>query len=172
MKRIYVAFLGLVLALFALDNIGSLAMRGDLGGSLVNAQEFLEPADESSSNAAVTAQPDAVSNIAGTWSGALTDSVQSVGELTLVITQKNNAAALKGTWTLVFVASGLVGGTIKGSENNGTGTLNLKKKSHHHGTCIAKAAVTIPDATDMNGTYMTTGGCGTQSTGSFTLTKQ
>jgi hypothetical protein len=170
MKRIYVAFLGVVLALFALDNIGSLAIRGDLGGSLANAQEFLEPADESSANADVIAQPDAINNIAGTWSGALTDSVKSVGTLTLVITQKTNAAALKGTWTMVFQSS-TGGGTIKGSENNGIGTLNLKKKSHHHGTCIAKAAVTIPDATHMNGTYNTTGGCGTQSTGSFTLTK-
>jgi hypothetical protein len=100
MKRIYVAFLGVVLALFALDNIGSLAIRGDLGGSLANAQEFLEPADESSANADVIAQPDAINNIAGTWSGALTDSVKSVGTLTLVITQKTNAAALKvlGQW--------------------------------------------------------------------------
>lgn len=40
MKRIYVAFLGVVLALFALDNISSLAMRGDLGGSLANARSF------------------------------------------------------------------------------------------------------------------------------------
>lgn len=104
MKRIYVAFLGVVLALFALDNIGSLAMRGDLGGSLVNAQEFLEPADESSSNADVTAQPDAVNNIAGDWSGPISDSVFGDGTLTLTITQKAKAAALKGTWTLDFTA--------------------------------------------------------------------
>ena len=168
MKRIYVAFLGVVLALFALDSIGSLAMRGDVGGTLANAQDFLEPADESSSNADVTAQPDAVNNIAGTWSGPMTDSVFGDGTLTLTITQKANAAALKGTWSSTI--NGGIGGTIKGSAKNGTATINLKKQSHHHGNCIAKAAVTIPDAMHLNGTFMTTGGCGTQSTGSFALT--
>jgi hypothetical protein len=170
MKRIYVVFLGVILAFFTLGNIGSVAMRGDLCGSLANAQEFLEPADESSSNADVTSQPDAVNNIAGPWHGPLTDSVQGDGTLNLTITQKANAASLKGTWSLTFAAGGPIEGTLKGSENNGTGTLNLKNKRHHHGSCIAKAAVTIPDATHMNGTYTTTGGCGTQSTGNFALT--
>ena len=168
-KAIFCALLGVALALFALDNISSLVLRGDLSGSIANAQSFAEPADESSPDADVAIQPDAVNNIAGTWSGPITDSLLGGGTLMLTISQKNNAAALKGTWTAMF-SSGNSVGKLKGSEHNGTGTINLSHKQHHHGVCIIKAMVTVPDATHMNGTYMTTGGCNHPSNGNFMLT--
>lgn len=98
----------------------------------------------------------------------MTDSVFGPGTLTLTITQKANAAALKGTWSSTI--NGGIGGTIKGSAKNGTATINLKSTSHHHGTCIAKAAVTILDPPELKGNYTTTGGCKQKSNGSFDLT--
>jgi hypothetical protein len=164
----FVSFLGVVLALFALDNLRSLALRGDLSGSLANAQSFAEPADESSADAdGVT--PDVVNNVAGTWSGPITDSLAGDGTLTLTIKQKTNAASLKGNFTVMFTGQ-TKSGKLKGNEKNGTGMIDLVTKGHHHGTCTVKSAITVPDATHMNGTFMTTGGCGHQSTGSFMLT--
>jgi hypothetical protein len=168
-KAAYAAFLGVVLALFTFDNIRSLVLRGDLTGNIANAQSFAEPADESSSDEdGVT--PDVVNNVAGTWSGPVTDSVAGDGTLMLTIHQKANATALKGTFTYMF-PSVTKSGTLKGHEKNGTGMLDLIHKSRHHKrTCIAKAAITVPDATHMNATFMTTGGCGQSSTGTFMLT--
>jgi hypothetical protein len=164
-RKTFVVILMAVVAMFALDNVTSLIRGEGLGGNLANAQSLLDDSD-----AEVAAAPDTVTNIAGTWTGPLTDSDSSNdGTLTLVITQKGKAAAVKGHWTLAFTAGGGIAGKLFGSAKDGTATLDLKFKSHHHGTCIIKAAATLPDSTTMNATFMTTGAC-TGTTGSFSLT--
>jgi hypothetical protein len=171
MKRIYVAFLGVVLALFALDSINSLVTPGDFGG-IANAQSAADSSDGwPAADADVTSQPDASPNIAGTWSGPITTTGFGDGTLDLTIVQKTNAAALKGTWS-AMLPDGTFTGKLKGSENNSAGMIDLKNKRRHHGTCILHTAVTLPDDTHMNGTLTTTGGCNPSSTGSFALVKQ
>ena len=163
-RKTFAVILMAVVTMFALDNIASLVRGAGLGGNLANAQSFLDDSD-----ADVAAVPDTVTNIAGTWTGPLTDS-DSVndGTLTLVITQKGKAAAVKGHWTLDFTAGGSITGNLSGSAKNGTAMLDLKFKLHHR-TCILKSAATIPNSTTMNATFMATGGC-TNNTGSFNLT--
>jgi hypothetical protein len=167
-RKTFVVTVMAVLAMFALDNIGSLVRRDGLSGNLANAQSLAEPEDESSADAdGVT--PDVVNNVAGTWSGPITDSVAGDGTLMLTIKQKANASALKGTFTYMF-PSITKSGTLKGNEKNGVGMIELIHKSHHHpGTCVVKSAITVPDATHMNATFMTTGNCA-GSTGTFNLT--
>ena len=159
MKRIYVALVGVALALFA-PGINNFVAHGHFG-SIACAQ---------SSDADVASQPDASPNIGGVWSGPITTTGFGDGTLVLTIIQRANAAALKGTW-VAMLPGGDVAGKLKGSENNSVGMIDLKKKNHH-GTCTVKTAITLPDDTHMNGTLTTTGACNPQSTGSFSLVKQ
>lgn len=83
-------------------------------------------------------------NIAGNWSGALTNSVVGDGSLTLTIVQ--SADSLSGTWattfpTLVNNSSGSVAGSIHGTQ------ITAKLASDNRSICSTEITATLNGVT-------------------------
>ncbi len=150
-----------VLAMFMMGRVESLAAHRGFGGSTAWAQQGDDPAGDASPQDAFVAQPDAVPDVSGTWSGALEDHRFGHGDVFVEISQ--NGSKLSGSWDSNLDNG--VGGGLKGKVRpNNKVHLRLKIK----GNCGLNAQGTFQNGDEIAGNYQANG-CSKSDHGSFDI---
>ena len=91
---------GIVLTMFAMGLVESLAVHHGFDGSTALAQQWDDPADDASPQDDVVSQSETVPDISGFYDGSLDDHIHGPGVLTADVTQ--NGSKLSGTSNIGF----------------------------------------------------------------------
>ncbi len=121
----------------------------------------------SSCGSTATSPSSTTANLAGTWTGTLTDGISGTGNLKMVMTQ--SGISLTGTWEALYsVAAKNQTGSLTGTVSGSSVSLMLKPSSAS--TCQGKIIATA-SGSSFSGMYSAVN-CSVTDTGSMSATKQ
>ena len=148
---------GIVLSMFVMGRVESLATHRGFAGPAACAQLWTDPADD----ADVDSQPAAVPDVSGSYSGTIQDAKLGPGEITAEISQ--TGSTLTGSWDSTFGGPGTLKGKVKPNSK-----VHARLKITGGKGCGLNVQGTFQNGNEIAGKYQVTG-CKRSDHGTFDM---
>jgi hypothetical protein len=162
LAKINLVIAGIVLAMFAMARVESLAAHRGFSGSVAWAQESSDQSDEASprddtdadTNADADDDADNAVNAGGVYSGTIQDANLSDGMISAAITQIHGK--ISGTFVATFTSADYGPGFVKGKISS-NGKITALLRFHLKGKCGLTFHGTFENGNEIMGGYKLTG---------------